>query len=315
MSRKTIIWVVIGVLVTGALSFAGYRVYQDRKIETKIEVNKAFSQKLKKLYSDQESGYFKSDLSEEAFDSLLTQVSNSSEADESQMTTAIDQAKKDFQIQSQVNELFETEVLNGMALSAKPVLKAPDSQQTIPDLEQQIGESPAKDKSWGQDIQMILSIAKEQSVQFDEAEKTIGDLADQRAVSLSDYLTGVQTVALLPDGDYKESLLTKLDSVKTELNNANAQFASSIAQDEQKIEAEAEKYRKEKAKVLEAKSKELSKLKTEINQKRLTYESYARISRSREQSGSRSSESEDSVDSSSSSSSTTESTSEESSSE
>ncbi|MBO1305944.1 hypothetical protein JZO70_07220 [Enterococcus sp. 669A] len=299
MTKKMIGWLFLGILVVGTVSFAGYRIYQDRVVETKNERKEAFNQKLKNLYSNQEAGYFAKELDEEQFDQLANEVSG---AGESQTAEAIKQAKENFLLQQQMNTLFESDVLNGMELSAHPVLTSPDSETTIPELEEQLQGSDAKDISWGQDIQMILNIAKEQAEKYKAADDSVNTLTDSKAISLSDYLGTVQAVALLPEGEYKKNLLDKLEPIRTKLSDSNEQFAARMQQDESAIASAAASFRQRQAKVLEEKNKDLEELQKEVSEKQETYDSYARISQSRADSVSRSKAAEESRNSSSSSS-------------
>ncbi|MGG5332875.1 hypothetical protein [Enterococcus sp. AZ163] len=298
MTKKMIGWLFLGILVIGSVSFAGYRIYQDRVVETQNERKEAFNQKLKNLYSDQESGYFAKELNEDQFDQLANEVNGAGEA---KTVEAINQAKENFSIQQQMNQLFESNVLNGMELLAHPVLKSPDSENKIPDLESKLQESDAKDISWGQDIQMILSIAKEQAEKYKAADDSVTTLTSSKSISLSDYLGTVQAVALLPEGDYKKDLLTKLEPIRTKLSDSNDQFAAKMQQDESAIASAAASYRQRQAKVLEDKNKELQKIQKEVAEKQKTYDSYARISQSRADSISRSKAAEESTTESSSS--------------
>ncbi|MGM0215900.1 hypothetical protein [Enterococcus sp. AZ109] len=300
MTKKMIGWLFLGILVAGAVSFAGYRIYQDRVVETQNERKEAFNQKLKNLYSNQEAGYFIKELDEDQFDQLANEVSG---AGESQTAEAIKQAKANFLIQQQMNLLFESDVLNGMDLSAHPVLRSPDSENTIPELEEQLQASDAKDISWGQDIQMILTIAKEQAEKYKAADSSVTTLTDSKSIALSDYLVTVQAVALLPEGDYKKTLLDKLEPIRTKLSDSNEQFAARMQQEESAIASAAASYRQRQAKVLEEKNKELKELQEEVQEKQKTYDSYARISQSRADSISRSKAADESSSSSSSSSS------------
>lgn len=275
MNKKTIGWVVLGLVVFGAVSFASYHIYQDKVIQSEKETKKVLNERLADLYEDQKSGYFKADISSEAFDDLATEVKN--QRGESQTLEDIDHAKKNFELQEDLNQLFESDVLNGLDLSAHPILKEPD-QDKIKALKDQLSESSAKDKDWGQDISMLLRIAETQSKDFTSAETDVSDLLNKGdGLTLSDYLTGVKTLAVLPDGKYKQQLLDKLDPVKNQLASENKSFATQIQQSDASM-AEAEKnYQGRQAKALAERNKELTELKKVLAEKQETYDSYKDI--------------------------------------
>ncbi|MBX8937585.1 hypothetical protein P7D85_04055 [Enterococcus hulanensis] len=275
MNKKTIGWVVLGLVVFGAVSFASYHIYQDKVIQSEKETKKVLNERLADLYEDQKSGYFKADISSEAFDDLATEVKN--QRGESQTLEDIDHAKKNFELQEDLNQLFESDVLNGLDLSAHPILKEPD-QDKIKALKDQLSESSAKDKDWGQDISMLLRIAETQSKDFTSAETDVSDLLNKGdGLTLSDYLTGVKTLAVLPDGKYKQQLLDKLDPVKNQLASENNSFATQIQQSDASM-AEAEKnYQERQAKALAERNKELTELKKVLAEKQETYDSYKDI--------------------------------------
>ncbi|MBO0411042.1 hypothetical protein JZO81_08240 [Enterococcus hulanensis] len=275
MNKKTIGWVVLGLVVFGAVSFASYHIYQDKVIQSEKETKKVLNERLADLYEDQKSGYFKADISSEAFDDLATEVKK--QRGESQTLEDIDHAKKNFELQEDLNQLFESDVLNGLDLSAHPILKEPD-QDKIKALKDQLSESSAKDKDWGQDISMLLRIAETQSKDFTSAETDVSDLLNKGdGLTLSDYLTGVKTLAVLPDGKYKQQLLDKLDPVKNQLANENNSFATQIQQSDASM-AEAEKnYQERQAKALAERNKELTELKKVLAEKQETYDSYKDI--------------------------------------
>lgn len=275
MNKKTIGWVVLGLVVFGAVSFASYHIYQDKVIQSEKETKKVLNERLADLYEDQKSGYFKADISSEAFDDLATEVKK--QRGESQTLEDIDHAKKNFELQEDLNQLFESDVLNGLDLSAHPILKEPD-QDKIKALKDQLSESSAKDKDWGQDISMLLRIAETQSKDFTSAETDVSDLLNKGdSLTLSDYLTGVKTLAVLPDGKYKQQLLDKLDPVKNQLASENNSFATQIQQSDASM-AEAEKnYQERQAKALAERNKELTELKKVLAEKQETYDSYKDI--------------------------------------
>lgn len=275
MNKKTIGWVVLGLVVFGAVSFASYHIYQDKVIQSEKETKKVLNERLADLYEDQKSGYFKADISSEAFDDLATEVKK--QRGESQTLEDIDHAKKNFELQEDLNQLFESDVLNGLDLSAHPILKEPD-QDKIKALKDQLSESSAKDKDWGQDISMLLRIAETQSKDFTSAETDVSDLLNKGdGLTLSDYLTGVKTLAVLPDGKYKQQLLDKLDPVKNQLASENNSFATQIQQSDASM-AEAEKnYQERQAKALAERNKELTELKKVLAEKQETYDSYKDI--------------------------------------
>lgn len=275
MNKKTIGWVVLGLVVFGAVSFASYHIYQDKVIQSEKETKKVLNERLADLYEDQKSGYFKADISSEAFDDLATEVKK--QRGESQTLEDIDHAKKNFELQEDLNQLFESDVLNGLDLSAHPILKEPD-QDKIKALKDQLSESSAKDKDWGQDISMLLRIAETQSKDFTSAETDVSDLLNKGdGLTLSDYLAGVKTLAVLPDGKYKQQLLDKLDPVKNQLANENNSFATQIQQSDASM-AEAEKnYQERQAKALAERNKELTELKKVLAEKQETYDSYKDI--------------------------------------
>lgn len=275
MNKKTIGWVVLGLVVFGAVSFASYHIYQDKVIQSEKETKKVLNERLADLYEDQKSGYFKADISSEAFDDLATEVKN--QRGESQTLEDIDHAKKNFELQEDLNQLFESDVLNGLDLSAHPILKEPD-QDKIKALKDQLSKSSAKDKDWGQDISMLLRIAETQSKDFTSAETDVSDLLNKGdGLTLSDYLTGVKTLAVLPDGKYKQQLLDKLDPVKNQLASENNSFATQIQQSDASM-AEAEKnYQERQAKALAERNKELTELKKVLAEKQETYDSYKDI--------------------------------------
>lgn len=275
MNKKTIGWVVLGLVVFGAVSFASYHIYQDKVIQSEKETKKVLNERLADLYEDQKSGYFKADISSEAFDDLATEVKK--QRGESQTLEDIDHAKKNFELQEDLNQLFESDVLNGLDLSAHPILKEPD-QDKIKALKDQLSESSAKDKDWGQDISMLLRIAETQSKDFTSAETDVSDLLNKGdGLTLSDYLAGVKTLAVLPDGKYKQQLLDKLDPVKNQLASENNSFATQIQQSDASM-AEAEKnYQERQAKALAERNKELTELKKVLAEKQETYDSYKDI--------------------------------------
>ncbi|MBO0451516.1 hypothetical protein [Candidatus Enterococcus murrayae] len=313
MNKKTIGWVILGLVVFGAVSFASYHIYQEKMIQSEKETKKVLNERLADLYEDQKSGYFKADISSAAFDDLATEVKN--QRGESQTLEDIDHAKKNFELQEELNGLFESDVLNGLDLSAHPILKDPE-QEKIKNLKDQLSESSAKDKDWGQDISMLLRIAETQSKDFTNAESDVTSLLNKGdSITLSDYLSGVKTLAVLPDGKYKQQLLDKLNPVKNQLANENDSFATQIQQSDASM-AEAEKsYQERQAKALAERNKELSELKKDLAEKQETYDSYKEIldsiedsknddsSRKKAESESRSRESDSSRSSSSSSSS------------
>ena len=123
MNKKTIGWLILGLVVLGAVGFAGYHIYRENVIQSEKETKKVLNDRLTDLYEDQPSGYFKADISVDAFDELSDEVK--SQRGESRTLEDIDQAKKNFKLQEEMNALFEKDVLNGLDLSAHPVLKAP----------------------------------------------------------------------------------------------------------------------------------------------------------------------------------------------
>ena len=313
MNKKTIGWIVLGLVVFGAVSFASYHIYQDKVIQSEKETKKVLNERLSDLYEDQKSGYFKADISSEAFDDLATEVKN--QRGESQTLEDIDHAKKNFELQEDLNQLFESDVLNGLDLSAHPILKEPD-QDKIKTLKDQLSESSAKDKDWGQDISMLLRIAETQTKDFTSAETEVSDLLNKGdSLSLSDYLAGVKTLAVLPDGKYKQQLLDKLDPVKNQLADENSSFATQIQQSDASMAAAEKSYQERQAKALAERNKELTELKKVLAEKQETYDSYKGIldsiedskndesSRKKAESESRSRESDSSRSSGSSSSS------------
>ncbi|MEG0628406.1 MAG: hypothetical protein RR492_05055, partial [Enterococcus sp.] len=226
MDKKKIGWLVLGVIVIVALSFAGYRIYQEKVTQTENAHRKVLNERLTNLYEDQKTGYFKANLSETAFDDLTNEVKNQQE--NSQTLTDIEHAKKDFAIQTELNGLFESDVLNGLDLSAHPILTGPEAEK-IKELKNQLAESTAKEKDWGQDMAMILGIAEKQSTDYTKADENLTNLLNKgNAIRLSDYLAEVRTLAVLPDGEYKEGLLKKLEPIKNQLANENASFANEI---------------------------------------------------------------------------------------
>lgn len=74
MNKKTIGWVVLGLVVFGAVSFASYHIYQEKMIQSEKETKKVLNERLADLYEDQKAGYFKADISKDAFDDLATEV-------------------------------------------------------------------------------------------------------------------------------------------------------------------------------------------------------------------------------------------------
>lgn len=313
MNKKTIGWVLLGLVVFGAVSFASYHIYQEKVIQSEKENKKVLNDRLTDLYEDQKSGYFKADISAEAFDDLASEVKN--QRGESQTLEDIDQAKKNFEIQVGLNDLFESDVLNGLDLSARPILKDPEENK-IKALKEELGESPAKDKDWGQDISMLLGIAETQSKDFANAESDVTNLVNKgTSLTLTDYLAGVKTLAVLPDGKFKGQLLDKLAPVKNQLANENDSFASQIQQSDASMAAAEKSYQERQAKALSERNKELTELKKDLAEKQETYDSYKEIldsidnsekdesSRKKAESDSRSRESDSSRSSSSSSSS------------
>ena len=200
-----------------------------------------------------------------------------SQSGESQTLEDIDQAKKNFKLQAEMNKLFEKDVLNGLDLSAHPVLKAP-SEEDIKALKAELEESSAKDKEWGKDISMILGIAETQSKDFTNADADVTNLVNKgTSLTLTDYLEGVKTLAILPDGKFKEKLLEKLSPVKDQLTNENAGFAAKIQQSDTSMAAAEKSYQERQAKELAARNKELTELKKELAEKQATYDSYKDI--------------------------------------
>ncbi|MGX7204700.1 hypothetical protein [Enterococcus pingfangensis] len=272
MKKKTIGWVLLGLVVFGAISFASYHIYQEQMIQSEEENKKVLNDRLTDLYEDQKLGYFKADISAEAFDDLTTEVKN--QRGERRTLEEIAQAKKNFEIQTDLNDLFEIEVLNGMDLSAHPVLKTPKENQ-IQALKERVNESSAKDKEWGQDLSMLLSIADTQAKDFTAAENDVTNLVNKGSeLTLSDYLTGVKTLAVLPDGKFKQQLLDKLAPVKNQLANENASFATQIQQSDASMETARKSYQERQAKALAERNKELTALKKELTKKQATYDSY-----------------------------------------
>lgn len=272
MKKKTIGWVLLGLVVFGAISFASYHIYQEQMIQSEEENKKVLNDRLTDLYEDQKLGYFKADISAEAFDDLTTEVKN--QRGERRTLEEIAQAKKNFEIQTDLNDLFESEVLNGMDLSAHPVLKTPKENQ-IQALKERVNESSAKDKEWGQDLSMLLSIADTQAKDFTAAENDVTNLVNKGSeLTLSDYLTGVKTLAVLPDGKFKQQLLDKLAPVKNQLANENASFATQIQQSDASMETARKSYQERQAKALAERNKELTALKKELTKKQATYDSY-----------------------------------------
>ena len=275
MNKKTIGWLILGLVVLGAVGFAGYHIYQENVIQSEKENKKELNARLTDLYEDQKSGYFKADISAEAFDELADEVK--SQSGESQTLEDIDQAKKNFKLQAEMNKLFEKDVLNGLDLSAHPVLKAP-SEEDIKALKAELEESSAKDKEWGKDISMILGIAETQSKDFTNADADVTNLVNKgTSLTLTDYLEGVKTLAILPDGKFKEKLLEKLSPVKDQLTNENAGFAAKIQQSDTSMAAAEKSYQERQAKELAARNKELTELKKELAEKQATYDSYKHI--------------------------------------
>lgn len=272
MKKKTIGWVLLGLVVFGAISFASYHIYQEQMIQSEEENKKVLNDRLTDLYEDQKLGYFKADISAEAFDDLTTEVKN--QRGERRTLEEIAQAKKNFEIQTDLNDLFESEVLNGMDLSAHPVLKTPKENQ-IQALKERVKESSAKDKEWGQDLSMLLSIADTQAKDFTAAENDVTNLVNKGSeLTLSDYLTGVKTLAVLPDGKFKQQLLDKLAPVKNQLANENASFATQIQQSDASMETARKSYQERQAKALAERNKELTALKKDLTKKQATYDSY-----------------------------------------
>lgn len=275
LNKKTIGWVVLGLVVIGAVGFASYHIYQEKVIQSEQENKKVLNERLTDLYEDQQSGYFKADISASAFDDLASEVKN--QRGESRTLEDIDHAKKNFELQNALNGLFEKTVLNGLDLSAHPVLKRPGDEK-INNLKEQLNESSAKDKDWGQDVAMILGIAEAQSKDFANADKEVTDLVNKgSSLSLSDYLSGVKTLAILPDGKYKQQLLDKLTPVKNQLANENASFATQIQQSDASMAAAERSYQERQAKALAERNKELSELKKDLAEKQATYDSYKDI--------------------------------------
>ena len=271
MNKKTIGWVVLGLVVFGAVSFASYHIYQEKMIQSEKETKKVLNERLADLYEDQKAGYFKADISKDAFDDLATEVKN--QRGESQTLEDIDHAKKNFEIQEALNQLFESDVLNGLDLSAHPILKDPE-QEKIKNLKDQLSESTAKDKDWGQDISMLLRIAETQSKDFTNAESDVTNLLNKGdSLTLSDYLAGVKTLAVLPDGKYKQQLLDKLEPVKNQLSNENSSFAAQIQQSDASMAAAEKSYQERQAKALAERTKELNELKKDLAEKQETYDS------------------------------------------
>lgn len=275
MNKKTIGWVVLGLVVLGAVGFASYHIYQEKVIQSENETKKTLNARLTNLYEDQKSGYFKADISASAFDDLATEVKN--QRGESRTLEDIDQAKKNFDIQTELNALFEKSVLNGLDLSAHPVLKKPDGEQ-ISKIKEQLDQSSAKEKDWGQDISMLLGIAENQSKDFSSAENDVTTLVNKgSSLSLSDYLAGIKTLAVLPDGKFKQQLLDKLTPVKNQLANENASFASQIQKSDASMAAAEKSYQERQAKALADRTKELNELKKTLAEKQSTYDSYKDI--------------------------------------
>jgi hypothetical protein len=77
LNKKTIGWVVLGLVVLGAVGFASYHIYQEKVIQSENETKKTLNARLTNLYEDQKSGYFKADISASAFDDLATEVKKS----------------------------------------------------------------------------------------------------------------------------------------------------------------------------------------------------------------------------------------------
>ena len=299
MSKKKLGWWGLIIFVIAALSFAGYQFYREKTAATRRETEQVFQRKLNNLYLDQKSGYFKDTISEEDFDHLLNELAARTGQNQS-MEERIAGSKADFRLQTQMNQLFEKSVLTGMDLSAHPVLQTIDTNDRITRLAGQLQTSTAKKKSWGQDIEAILSIAKNQASHYQAAEQTVTKLTRKKAadITLSDYLSTVQTVAILPDGNFKEDLLNQLNPIKRKLSENNQDFSTEVQQKEAEIEAAAKDYQARQTKELETKTEQLNTLKKELAQKQRTYASLSRMKVSLENSRSRSRSLESSSESS-----------------
>ncbi|MBV7390896.1 hypothetical protein KUA55_09400 [Enterococcus sp. ALS3] len=278
MSKKLIGWSLLGVLVVGALIFAGLMIYRDHTEEKAKEVNQAISKQLGSLYIDEKEGYFKASTEENDFDDVITYIQ--SQNNNKQSIQQVEQAKKNFNTQGEINQLFETEVLRGMDLSAEPVLSEPENNRKIVRLEQKVNNGSNTETGWGKDMLMILSIAKEQSKNYQTAINQIKKLSKQDTVDLSDYLDTVRAIALLPEGQYKNELIKDLEPVKNSLSEANQQLTQKISAGETAIAAEAAAYQQEQAAKIAERNEELSKVKESLSSKEKIYSSYQSVSQS-----------------------------------
>ena len=53
MNKKTIGWLILGLVVLGAVGFAGYHIYQENVIQSEKENKKELNAHLTDLYEDQ----------------------------------------------------------------------------------------------------------------------------------------------------------------------------------------------------------------------------------------------------------------------
>lgn len=278
MSKKLIGWSLLGVLVVGALIFAGLMIYRDHTEEKAKEVNQAISKQLASLYIDEKEGYFKASTEENDFDDVVTYIQ--SQNNNEQSIQQVEQAKKNFNTQGEINQLFDAEVLSGIDLAAEPVLSEPENNRKIVRLEQKVNNSNRAETGWGKDMLMILSIAKEQSKNYQTALNQIKKLTDQNSIDLSDYLDTVRAIALLPEGHYKNELIQELEPVKNRLTEANQQLTQKISAGETTIAAEAAAYQQEQAAKIAERNEELSKVKESLSSKEKIYSSYQSVSES-----------------------------------
>lgn len=272
MSKKVIGFSIVGIVVVFCLAFFGVRMYLDRAQESKEQMNDSLSQQLNTLYIDQEMGYFNEETKVTDFNHLLS-LAKTEKANQATVAT-IKNAKSDFQLQEKTNDLFESTVLDGLNLSARPILAKVDEGRKIAKLESSLSSSSAVDKDWGNDLATILTIAETQSKNYSSAQTLVQNLIAETDVALDDYLNAVEACALLPDGKFKDKLINKLTPIRTTLLAENKSFATKVTSSETRIQAAAKKYQEEQAAQLTARNQQLALLQASISEKQILYNSY-----------------------------------------
>lgn len=277
--------IVIGLVAAAALIFAGVTSYQRYSAENKEKERADNLAAIDDLYIDREKGYFKEGITSESFDLLSDQLG--SQRDNKEIQDLLSEGKENINLQSKINNLFEEPVLDGINLSAHPTLDKPADKE-IEKLSQSIDASSAKDTSWGQDMAMILSLAKTQSASYTDATNKINQLVQngkvQSDITLSGYLEALRSLSFLADGNYKKALNERLKPAENYLSQTNQDFAQQVAASESEAEAAVAAYNQEIQRKLQGKRNQLSDLEKTLEEKNRTYTSLVRKKQSIEDS-------------------------------